>query len=221
MIDTLVAIVELGDEFVAIASHELKTPLSSLVLQLDRLQQTIPQLPCDGVAERERLAGLVDRAVRQADRLASLVNDLLDASRISAGKVELHREEVDLAKVVGTAVSHWHQEAERVGCALVGSTRTTAMLRVRDHGPGISPDRRALMFEKFARGANGRGPAGFGLGLYITRQMVEAHGGKIAVESEIGTGSTFVIELPRQPRSGLRSVSVDAGRNATGDRSSQ
>jgi signal transduction histidine kinase len=72
-----------------------------------------------------------------------------------------------------------------------------AVLRVRDQGIGIAPGSQAAIFERFERATNAGGVQGMGLGLWIARTMVEAHGGTIAVESAPGEGSTFTVTLPR------------------------
>jgi PAS domain S-box-containing protein len=71
-----------------------------------------------------------------------------------------------------------------------------ALLTIRDHGIGISPEHQARIFERFERAVSNRSYAGIGLGLWICRQIVEAHGGTIGVESEPGHGATFRVELP-------------------------
>ena len=78
----------------------------------------------------------------------------------------------------------------------VASDGVTATLVVRDHGLGIPPESRARVFERFERAASSRHYGGLGLGLYIVRQIVEAHGGTIALDSEVNVGSTFTVELP-------------------------
>jgi signal transduction histidine kinase len=73
-----------------------------------------------------------------------------------------------------------------------------AVLTVRDHGIGIQTEHLERIFECFARAVPPRHYGGLGLGLYITRQVVEAHGGTIRAESEVGAGATFVVDLPRE-----------------------
>ena len=84
----------------------------------------------------------------------------------------------------------------------VSGDRDAAVLTVRDRGPGIADADRARIFESFERAIAARECAGFGLGLWITRQLVRAHGGEIAVESEPGAGSVFTVTLPRKAKRG-------------------
>jgi signal transduction histidine kinase len=75
----------------------------------------------------------------------------------------------------------------------------TASLAVRDHGIGISPQDQPRIFDRFERAVSAKHFAGLGLGLYISRGIVEAHGGSIGLESELGVGSTFTVRLPLEP----------------------
>lgn len=74
-----------------------------------------------------------------------------------------------------------------------------ARLEVKDHGIGIAPERRERIFERFERAVSARHYGGLGLGLDICRRIVEAHGGSIRVESELGHGAKFTVELPCVP----------------------
>jgi signal transduction histidine kinase len=94
----------------------------------------------------------------------------------------------------------------------VGMEGPLAKLSVRDHGIGIAPADRERIFERFERAASARHYGGLGLGLYITRQVVEAHGGTIRVASHAGAGSTFSVELPLEtPRREVREAGHAAG----------
>ncbi len=222
------------DDFLAIAAHELRTPLSTLTLQLQTLAATRERELTEAVA-----AGKLERAIKQTRRLASLIDSLLEVSRITAGKLTLHREPTDLAAVVQEVAQRSLAGAEAAGCALtvrakepvtgvwdplrldqivtnllqnsirhapgtpielsVEGSERRARLAVRDHGPGIPAHKRARIFDRFEKGGAGsqESQEGLGLGLYITRQIVEAHGGTIRLETGAEAGTTFFVELPR------------------------
>jgi PAS domain S-box-containing protein len=112
------AAVRLRDEFLSVASHELRTPLTPLHLQLQILRREArdPALPPERL--RERVTRAVERSEAQVRKLADLINDLLDVSRISAGRLVLEPESVDLAEVVRDVVARFEPQALRAGCAL-------------------------------------------------------------------------------------------------------
>ncbi|HUL57973.1 MAG TPA: ATP-binding protein [Anaeromyxobacteraceae bacterium] len=223
------ASVSARDEFLQIASHELRGPLAAVRLVVQSTAR-LPGVPAAVVARLER----ADRAV---DRLARLVDALLDVSRITAGRLRLDREPVDLADVVRDVVARAAEEAAEAACAVtvaaaapvtgtwdrgrieqvvtnllgnaikygrgkpvevaVSAEGGRARLVVRDHGIGIDPVHRARIFERFERAVSSREYGGLGLGLWIVRSIVEAHGGAVSVASAPGAGSTFTVELPR------------------------
>jgi len=226
--------VRLRDEFLAVASHELKTPLTPLNLRLQSLRRELdrggPTL--DPARVREHVAALQ----RQSKRLATLVESLLDVSRLEAGRLELNLEYVDLAalarEVTGrfgaqAARSHTPLEVhaseavvgiwdrvrlEQVVSSLLsnalkyGSGRPVhvlvergprgARLTVRDEGIGISPEHLPRIFNRFERAVSAEHFGGLGLGLYLTRHLVQAFGGTIRAASEPGHGATFEVDLP-------------------------
>jgi PAS domain S-box-containing protein len=108
----------LRDEFLSIASHELKTPLTALQLQLQSMRQRSEELD-------ERVASKVDRAARSSERLAQLVESLLDVSRIATGHFELMLERFDLAEAVRELIERFRDTASRAGCELSVRTETT------------------------------------------------------------------------------------------------
>jgi PAS domain S-box-containing protein len=234
--------IELRDEFLSIASHELRTPITPVLLQLQALARWLPDDDGERPPPTHRrrpardLRAIVTLCETQMKRLARLVDSLLDVSRISGGRVTLNREEVDLSELIREVVERLGAELARAGCStelnleprivgwwdrlrieeVVASLLTNAMkfgagkpirirassgaagavVSVRDFGIGVSPADKTRIFERFERGVPAKSYGGLGLGLYITRQIAEAHGGSVRVESEPSPGATFVVELP-------------------------
>jgi signal transduction histidine kinase/putative methionine-R-sulfoxide reductase with GAF domain len=228
--DQAVRAVAVRDDFLSVAGHELKTPLTALLLQAQALGR--------GAVEPELIAR-VDKLVRHIGRLGKLVDELLDVSRITSGRLRLELEDVDLTALVVENVGRLSDEASRAGSAVqlaidgelrgrwdrtridqvvsnllsnaikygqgkpidVAASRAhdRAIVVVRDHGIGIAAEDQARIFGRFERAVSSRHFGGLGLGLWIVRQIVEAHGGTIAVESAPGEGAQFRVELPFTP----------------------
>jgi signal transduction histidine kinase len=219
--------VALRDEFLSIAGHELNTPLTTLKLQLTSLAAR--------AHEPAQLAHRVQSVHRQVDRLVRQVGTLLDVSRLSAGRLVLERERVDLVALTrevagqlapqegaaGTITLKAPECLELEGDRLrleqvVGNLLSNALkygagrpvevqllsqaaharLTVRDEGIGIPPEHHARVFERFERAVSTRHFGGFGVGLWIVREVVHAHGGSVRVQSAPGQGATFTVELP-------------------------
>lgn len=222
-------------DFLSIAGHELKTPLTSVLLNLRSLEKALRTGP---LASDARLTAKWDSLARQIGRLEGLVDQLLDVSRITAGKLVLAPEPLDLVQVAREVAERFSAGAE--GSAIEVRARSPApgewdrlrieqiltnllsnavkygegrpisievaitesgvvrqaSFEVRDRGIGIPPDEIGRIFGRFERGASERDYGGLGLGLWIVRQMVDAMGGTIAVESTPGLGSTFTVRLP-------------------------
>jgi signal transduction histidine kinase len=218
------------EEFLHVASHELRGPIGTLRLSVQLLGRDVQKGRTDALADRLHV---IDR---QAVRLARLSDTLLDVSRITAGRLDLAREPGDLAALVREVVPRFEEEAAEAGVAIrldaPEEVRATfdaarmeqvvsnllsnavkygregpvevrvrggggrAVLDVEDRGIGIAPGDQKRIFDRFERAVSPRHFAGLGLGLWIVRQLVEAHGGTIRVRSAPGEGATFTVELP-------------------------
>ncbi|MBF6589328.1 MAG: PAS domain S-box protein, partial [Ktedonobacterales bacterium] len=235
------------DDFLSMASHELRNPLTgiraSIQLTERRIKRLITQAEAAGSPLAEQIAGLIEpleRGERQTGLLNRLVGDLLDVSRIQTGRLELRPEVTDLAVAVRDIVEQQRltNRKRRIGLASpadavqvqadpdrIGQVITNylnnalkysaedrpvdvhleceadhARVSVRDEGAGIPEDQQARIWERFHRAPdimvqNGQG-TGLGLGLYISRGIIERHGGQVGVESLPGQGSTFWFTLP-------------------------
>ena len=219
--------------FVAIASHELRSPLHSI--------RGFTRLLLNGsVRNPETQREFLSFIDQQSAHLSQLVSNLLDAAKIEAGRMEIRRELVSLDALVARTLAQLRSAAEekaltvetdlpadlpavegdegylgRVVANLVdnaikfsegGGTVTIRartegpelVVSVQDHGIGIPQDALSRLFERFyqANSSTTRSRGGTGLGLYISKQIVEAHGGRIWVESVVGQGSTFSFAIP-------------------------
>ncbi|HET7874975.1 MAG TPA: response regulator, partial [Methylomirabilota bacterium] len=224
----------LKTEFVSMVSHELRTPLTSIQGYVELLLEDRQASSTD---ERRECLTVVKN---NAQRLLGLINDLLDLSRIEAGRIDLHRTSVDLTRLIREVadsvrplidakrqqlaldlsdglpavwadadrvtqiltnlISNAHKYTPAEGRITVAARRADGGVRVdiQDTGIGLSPEEQAQLFTRFFRAGQPRaGPAsGTGLGLVITRLLVELHGGNISVSSAPGQGSTFSFSLP-------------------------
>jgi signal transduction histidine kinase len=222
-------------DVVATVSHEIRSPLTSvkgftrtLLARWDRFSD-------------EQKRAMLETVDADADRVTRLLRELLDVSRIDAGRVQLHRRPVDLAAIVtATADKAAHRdlgrdrridvEVERdlppvvadpdkveqvvtnllenalayapdspvwlrLACVDGSEMSPSVRLSVVDHGPGVEPDQRRTIFKKFGRGRDNR-RAGTGLGLYISRGLVEAHGGEVWLDESTPAGATFHASFP-------------------------
>lgn len=218
------------EEFLTLASHELKTPVAAASLHVESLRR------CLARRDVEKATTLLEKLGRALTRLTRLVDALLESTSVPpSAPLELHRERVDLSEVMAHVVAELAHEAEAVGSRLelratsvrgafdvaaleriganlvenalrfgagepieivVERTATGARIAVRDHGIGVPHAERARIFERFGRAVPSRNFGGFGLGLWLARRLVEAHGGTIEVEETPGGGATFVVVLP-------------------------
>lgn len=230
----------LRDDFISIASHELKTPLTAMRMQFQIIPRMLKGVPLPG---KENFISLFQHSLRQLDQFSKLSDELLDVSRIGAGRLVLSREIVSLPELAARVVNQYQSELNEAGCQPVlrseGDIRgewdpsrveqilvnflTNAMkfgagkpieistrlaegkgeLSVKDNGIGLAKEHHERIFERFERVEPVSKYRGLGLGLYISRQIAEAHGGKIRVESIPGQGAAFILSLPALPAAHL------------------
>lgn len=216
------------DEFLMIAAHEIRGPITSIHLAAQAL--VTKKLAPDASS---RAFEIIEREDR---RLSRFVEELLDLGRLRAGRLQLQLEEVNLAGVVHDVVKRLGSELAKSGspCTITvqpnvvgewdkfrmdqlvtnllsnaikfgqgepveisaSEAEGRARLIVRDRGIGIDPAARDRIFLPFERNVSVRHYGGLGLGLHIVKTIVDAMGGKVSVESELGAGSTFIVELP-------------------------
>jgi predicted ATPase/signal transduction histidine kinase len=221
------------DEFLSTASHELRTPVTSLQLVI----QNLLRRPHEEHFSASRMLAVADQ---QTQRLSALIDELLDVTRTASGELTLAPEDFDLVAATRHVLERTKTQIERSksDVTLHGDqpilgrwdrTRVDQLLThllsnaltygagkpidiqleragaqarivVSDHGIGISADRLPHIFDRFERATSVRHYGGLGLGLFIARQIVEAHHGSISVQSQPGVGSTFTIDLPLGPR---------------------
>ncbi|HYY89224.1 MAG TPA: ATP-binding protein [Chloroflexota bacterium] len=237
----------LKSRFLSMASHELKTPLTSisglsqvLLRRVQRRLQAGAPSPEEWEAEQRGQLERLEMLNSQSARLGRIIDELLDVSRIESGKLEFHMEQIDLGQLTRQVVERTHlaapnqhlrleHSAERglpvladrdhleqvldnllsnalkyspeSGdiCVTVREQNGNAVLSVRDSGPGIPVGQHEAVFGLFYQAEDpiSRRTGGMGLGLYISREIVVRHGGRIWVESEPGHGSTFYVSLPK------------------------
>ena len=240
--------VRVRDEFLTVASHELKTPLTTLSLRLQKIALLAEHEHAAPIADDVR--GHVEQGLKQIRKLAELMNDLLDVTRIDSGQMRMHPESLDLARLAAGVCARYEDQARRAHSQLLLDTAGPvtgcwdalrleqildnllsnalkygagkpvqvrvrmgedghARLSVRDRGIGIEPAQQRRIFERFERAVSERHYGGLGLGLYVTRSLVESMGGTIQVESRPGEGATFVVELPRGLATGAQEPAAE------------
>jgi PAS domain S-box-containing protein len=217
------------DEFIAMATHELKTPITTLsgflqILKM-RLQPNDESFP------------FIEKSLKQVDKLGALINDLLDISKIQSGKLKLNYKEIEIVSVVRDVLESFEHvnthslileaphevkisgdkirleqvitnlitnaikyspEGGNILIKIIEQDGPSICITIQDEGIGINPNHLNQLFEPFYRVADERfNISGLGLGLYITKDIIDRHHGIISVESELGKGSTFKIILPK------------------------
>ncbi len=219
--------IALREEVVAVLSHDLKSPLQVIDMAVEALQ---PHVADDALAKKS-----VERIRRSADRMTTLIHDLLDLAKIEAGRFQVTPAPVAVDVLVSDAMALLTPIAEgkqvqlvwtgsdcwvaadadrvlQVLANLVGNAikftppggtvslvvaREDGIVRfaVQDTGPGIAPVELAHIFDRYWQARRVRS-AGTGLGLYIAKGLIEAHGGRLWAQSTLGAGATFCFTLP-------------------------
>jgi len=227
---------ELKSTFVSVVSHELKTPLALIKGYVSTLRRE------DARWDRSIVNESLQVIEEEADRLAELVENLLDASRLQANNLAMKRADVLLPDLVKHAASRMQTQTKLhkivvdfpedfpviladenrltqvltnlIGNAIKyspnGEIKVTGRVRpdmvilcVSDEGPGIAQSDIPHIFDRFYRSTDAtRNTKGAGLGLYLTRAIIEAHGGRIWVDPETGKGARICFLLPRPDESG-------------------
>jgi signal transduction histidine kinase len=226
--------VRVSDNFLSIASHELKTPLTSLKLQI-QLRKKLLQMENNEAFSKDKIQKMLNHDERQVNWLIQLVKYMLDINNINAGKLNLRIEQINLGDLVTTTLDQLAPILNEADCHVslnitdsvigywdgfrleqvvmnlmtnaikygaghfihvtVENYECKARLIVRDQGSGIAMKDQARIFLPFERAVSEDQVSGLGLGLYIIKGIIDAHKGSISLQSEIGKGSAFIIEL--------------------------
>jgi PAS domain S-box-containing protein len=216
------------DEFISVASHELKTPITALKLYTSHLER---QLEKKG--DMSSLSAL-SKINYQTDRLIVLVGSLLNVSKIKTGKYTynmskfsaesvvkdailttrpllrgrrlkvkaksktvLYGDKEKLAQILTNFITNAIKYSKREIVISISEDEKSVTYKVKDYGQGIKPAEVRKLFERYYRSKKDEFTQGFGIGLYVSREYVIAHKGKIWVESVPGKGSTFSFSIPK------------------------
>jgi signal transduction histidine kinase len=226
---------QLKSDFLATMSHELRTPLTSVIGYSDMLLSGMT----GEVTEKQK--GFLSSILNSAETLLNLINDILDLTKIEAGKLELNLEPVELRSVLVSVISvakprardkkiqistflptdlptlqadaaklgqillnlltnaiKYTHEMGKVGIEARALPTGIVEIRVTDTGIGIAREDIPRVFERFTQidSSSTRNQGGTGLGLTITRDLIELHGGTIKVQSQLGKGTSFTFTIP-------------------------
>lgn len=224
------------DEFLSMASHELKTPITPLSLQMQSFLRMVRNKTLKTMDD-DRLERMLITAYSQVERLSATIDKLLDVSRFTTGTADINLQVFNLTEIVKSIVDSFELEFKSIGSSVslvtpkqevsivcdrfrieqvfinllsnsmkygaggpieifVDTVNENAVLKVKDSGIGIAKEDQERIFQRFERAAPSKNYGGLGLGLYISGQILKHHDGTITVESELGHGATFIVQLP-------------------------
>ena len=232
--ETLQDALQSTDEFFSIASHELKTPITVLKMQIQLLHKKIEKK--DANVPVSTLVPKIKIINQQINKLTALVNNLLDVSRIKNKKLNIEPALINLSSLIQDILNQISDQTTELGIQLTTNIQenvtglfdklrieqmlmnllsnaikygknnpinvtlkadgSQTQLLIHDRGIGISKADQDRIFGRFERAVSERDYNGMGLGLYITKQIVESHGGNIRLESILEQGTTFTIVFP-------------------------
>ena len=219
------------DEFLTLASHELKTPLTAMRLHAQVFQRNSTKHPVDSYS-KEKVDHLVNQIDVQTSRLIKLVEKMLDITRIRSGQLKMTKTNFNLSELLHKIIQELnHKELNRISFKIgpdimffgdreriaqvfqklinnasrygndlpievkLVNKKTKISFAVKDKGLGISQEDQKRILYRFQRAVPASELSGLGLGLFIAREIVEAHNGKISLKSELAQGSTFKVDF--------------------------
>ncbi len=227
--------VKIRDEFISLASHELRTPITSMQLQNQLLKRVVSNNP-ESTIPTLKVKNFVELSQRKINQMVRLIGDMLDVSKITSGKLQLFFANVCLNDLIKEVISRFDPELVNMNIQLVleesqnitvnaDSFRLDQVITnllsnaikygegkplkveifqqdnmgcfaITDQGPGISEENHAKIFERFERIITDSNIGGMGLGLYISKEIIESHGGSIELQSKLNHGARFLVKIP-------------------------
>lgn len=221
--------IRMRDEFISLASHELRTPVTKILMNLQFVKRTSEVM-------NEKLHKAIEVCENSTKELISIMDNLVDVSRLRLGQLELRRTKTNITTVIlnvlnkfkdqirlggnhvsfihdGDIIGYWDQSRlDQLFTNLLSNAikytdgkpirlelrkrENSICFSIEDEGPGIPYQKQPTIFQRFERAADSRKISGLGLGLYVSRQIVDAHKGEISLESHPGKGAKFTVILP-------------------------